>query len=80
MNAWQYCRGQELGRARWYQGIIAVSDCPEEVGGFRVVPGSHRFLEQWIQFRDAPTRGYSHRPKQNDPLCAEMQRIPLRRG
>lgn len=34
----------------YFQGIVAIDDCPVETGGLHVVPGFHTTIEQW---RDA---------------------------
>jgi len=63
LNPWQYVHELKRGHAPWYQGIIAVDDCPESVGGFCCVPGSTRFLERWTKFNVAPDKHLgSHRP------------------
>lgn len=38
---------------------MAILDSPEEVGGFRVVPGSHcHYFEQWADIHEMP-EGYN---------------------
>ena len=34
------------------QGILALSDCPESVGGFHAVPGFHHVLREWSLLRE----------------------------
>lgn len=34
---------------QYYQGVLAVEDCPIETGGFHIVPGFHSIIEQWTQ-------------------------------
>ncbi len=31
------------------QGLVALDDCPEEVGGFQTVPGSANYLPLWCK-------------------------------
>jgi hypothetical protein len=31
----------------YFQGIIALEDCPEEVGGFLCVPGFQNYCKEW---------------------------------
>lgn len=72
---------------RMYQGILAIDDCPEEVGGFCCVPGSARFLKQWCAAHAAPRpRRHdgrlpgNHYPDPESAIAKDMQRFPLRKG
>ena len=33
----------------YFQGIVGLSDCPEETGGFHVVPGFHHKVKKWTK-------------------------------
>lgn len=70
------------------QGIIALSDCPEQVGGFHCVPGFHHVIEEWaLQNVDIceqsnlsgdPTTVQI--PKDQISIHRSIQRIPIRKG
>jgi len=64
-----------------FQGLVAIADCPEEVGGFMAVPGSHIFMSTWITERPCPRMSRSSlRPPEDDPMQSYMQKVPLRKG
>eukprot|EP01139_Manchomonas_bermudensis_P009418 Amastigsp_a339197_494.p1 type:complete len:393 gc:universal Amastigsp_a339197_494:1286-108(-) len=63
-----------------FQGLVALVDCPVEVGTFVAVPGSHRFLPEWCSHRTPSTSTQSMRPKRDDIMCRYTQPIPLRAG
>jgi len=43
-NPWTLQKWMDKGDPELYQGLVALSDCPCEVGGFMAVPGSHIFF------------------------------------
>eukprot|EP01124_Arcella_intermedia_P032330 TRINITY_DN7517_c0_g1_i1.p1 TRINITY_DN7517_c0_g1~~TRINITY_DN7517_c0_g1_i1.p1 ORF type:complete len:397 (+),score=95.28 TRINITY_DN7517_c0_g1_i1:40-1230(+) len=64
-----------------FQGLVALVDCPEEVGGFLAVPGSHLYMYDWISERLAPNLAKtSIRPPPDDPMQRYAQKVPLRKG
>lgn len=69
------------GMPHLYQGIIALADCPEEVGGFMCVPGITAFLPQWVKER-APVhdKWLLVRVPDDDPMLGYVQKVPLRKG
>lgn len=86
MNPWAYIEEKSGKRQQRYQALIAVLDSPVEVGGFRAVPGSHRYyLEQWADSHEMPD-GYSMTSYQSvkisndDPAQSFSQKIPVRAG
>ena len=71
----------------YYQGIIALADCPEEVGGFHCVPGFHNFCEEWtkLNLEHCEDSHYSNDPTTvqiptDDELRKYLQKIPIRKG
>jgi len=64
-----------------YQGLVALSDCPEEVGGFRTVPCSTAYLPTWCEEHKAPfLKEHSIPVPPDDPMVPYFQKIPLRKG
>lgn len=71
----------------YFQGIVALEDCPEEVGGFHCVPGFHNFCEEWKKLNMErcliSANGYDPTTIQidkDDDVRAHIQRIPIRKG
>ena len=71
----------------YYQGIIALADCPEEVGGFHCVPGFHNFCEDWTRLNreQCEDSHYGRDPTtvqipEDDDVRRCVQRIPIRKG
>jgi ectoine hydroxylase-related dioxygenase (phytanoyl-CoA dioxygenase family) len=62
-NPWVYQAMVDRGLPRMYQGIIALDDCPEEVGGHVTIPGSAAYLPHWV-----PTTFRQRRPLLPPPL------------
>lgn len=59
-NPWLLVPAVKAGAPKVYQGILALDDCPEQVGGFLAVAGSARYTqEQWVyetkQYNDTDT-------------------------
>ena len=54
LNPWKYLLDKEKGEKDLYQGVVAISDCPEEVGGFCCAPSSHLLLPRllFLKFND----------------------------
>eukprot|EP01118_Nematostelium_gracile_P003863 TRINITY_DN1449_c0_g1_i1.p1 TRINITY_DN1449_c0_g1~~TRINITY_DN1449_c0_g1_i1.p1 ORF type:complete len:349 (-),score=86.91 TRINITY_DN1449_c0_g1_i1:43-1089(-) len=74
---------QELanGEHELYQGLVALDDCPEEVGGFQAVPRSRNYLPIWVSERKASTMKKVSLPvPTDDPMSNYFQRFPLRKG
>jgi len=64
-----------------YQGLVALVNCPEEVGGFACVPCSHIFLKKWTEERPCPRMDKaSMRIPADDPMQNYIQHVPLRKG
>jgi hypothetical protein len=64
-----------------YQSLVALDDCPEEVGGFYNTPGCTPFLKTWVSERRVPHRKWvSHRIPIDDPMVKYLQKVPLRKG
>jgi hypothetical protein len=92
VNPWVYCKQVKAGEWKMYQGLVALDDCPEEVGGFQVlfqltsthkktVPGSANFLPTWCSEHKAPSmRAHSEPVPLSDPMVKYFQRVPLRKG
>mmetsp|Transcript_30877 Transcript_30877/g.46881 ORF Transcript_30877/g.46881 Transcript_30877/m.46881 type:complete len:380 (-) Transcript_30877:103-1242(-) len=83
MNPWAYNKGQRHQR---YQALIAILDSPEQVGGFRAVPGSHQnYMEHWADGNEIPnnynmTSYRSVKIAVDDPAQQLSQRIPIQAG
>mmetsp|Transcript_12768 Transcript_12768/g.27555 ORF Transcript_12768/g.27555 Transcript_12768/m.27555 type:complete len:411 (-) Transcript_12768:172-1404(-) len=79
-------RGYERLRT---QGILALSDCGHQDGGFFCVPGSHKVVRSWAnvkseavsdaQVMSAESSMQIYLPK-DDPLRFHAQRAPIRAG
>ena len=64
-----------------YQSLVALEDCPEEVGGFYNTPGCIPFLKTWVSERRIPHRKWvSHRIPVDDPMVKYLQKVALRKG
>jgi len=80
-NPWVLHKWINNGDPEPFQGLVALVDCPEEVGGFMAVPGSHTFLTQWISERPCPRMSRaSLRLPPYDPMQNYKQKVPLRKG
>lgn len=71
------------------QGILALSDCGPQDGGFFCVPGSHSAMRGWAQrhgqaVRDSkvtsPESNLQLVLPQDDPLKENAQKAPIRKG
>mmetsp|Transcript_5667 Transcript_5667/g.6147 ORF Transcript_5667/g.6147 Transcript_5667/m.6147 type:complete len:368 (+) Transcript_5667:163-1266(+) len=82
LNPWKYYTETTTGgHMEQYQAIIAIADCPEEVGGHLTVPGSTRFLRQWCAENRKPhNKTILIRVPDGDKMLEYTQRIPLRAG
>jgi len=78
---------KEFGHMR-VQGLVTLTDCPEERGGFHCVPGFHgeRFFEWGNKNRDGygedesiKTRNFVEVPD-NDPMREQVVKVPMRCG
>lgn len=86
MNPWAYVGEKEGEKYQRYQGLVAILDSPKEVGGFRAVPGSHRYyLEKWAKAHEMP-KDYnmssyrSVKISADDPMQHLSQKIPIKAG
>lgn len=80
-NPWLLEKWSKNGDYDLYQGFIALVDCPEEVGGFIGVPGSHKFLSTWVSERETPTESdKSVRLPPNDPMQNYKQKVTMKKG
>ena len=86
MNPWLYVEEKKGTRQQRYQALVAILDSPEEVGGFRCVPGSHLwYLEQWANAHTMPNdysiSSYrSVKISEDDPAQLLYQKIPVKAG
>jgi ectoine hydroxylase-related dioxygenase (phytanoyl-CoA dioxygenase family) len=71
------------------QGILALSDCASEDGGFFCVPGSHKVVRSWAAANTknvadnlvvSPESGMQLYLPKEDPLRLHAQRAPIRAG
>jgi len=69
-----------------YQGMVALDNCPEEVGGFCCVPACTPNMNEWVTDH-IPPKGWSRKvplkqfhPTASEPILSRMQRLPLRKG
>lgn len=86
MNPWAYIGEKENERYQRYQALVAIMDSPEEVGGFRAVPGSHHlYLENWAKTNEMPedynmTSYRSIKISDDDPAQHLSQNVPIKAG
>eukprot|EP01116_Phalansterium_solitarium_P002614 TRINITY_DN12745_c0_g1_i1.p1 TRINITY_DN12745_c0_g1~~TRINITY_DN12745_c0_g1_i1.p1 ORF type:complete len:338 (-),score=52.75 TRINITY_DN12745_c0_g1_i1:173-1186(-) len=82
VNPWRHCRELDQGQPPMCQGVLAIVDCPEEVGGFLTVPGSPAYTRSaWVN-KQPPLhdRDCLVRVPEHDPMQQHVQRVPLRKG
>lgn len=80
-NPWILRKWEEDGEPPLFQGVLALADCPEEVGGFSCVPCSAEFLTTWTSERPCPRMDKaSMRVPEKDPMQNYIQHVPLRKG
>uniref|UniRef100_A0A7S3ZEG5 Phytanoyl-CoA dioxygenase n=1 Tax=Lotharella globosa TaxID=91324 RepID=A0A7S3ZEG5_9EUKA len=77
-DLFQYFKDLDEGKKRRYQGILAIDNCPESVGGFCAVPGSHQAVREWLQRGNKPYR--NKLVPEGDIMHNHVQRFPLRKG
>ena len=83
---WAYITEDKEHRQQRYQALVSILDSPEEVGGFRAVPGSHRwYLEQWADQHAMPhdynmTSYRSVKIAPDDPAQSLSQKLPVKAG
>jgi len=80
LNPWIHCRDLERGDWPLYQALVALVDCPEEVGGFQTVPGSAKYLPTWCAEHKPLWKNRSMQIPEDDPIRKYFQHIPLRKG
>jgi ectoine hydroxylase-related dioxygenase (phytanoyl-CoA dioxygenase family) len=85
INPYRHDAELNMGECGRFQGLLAVVDCPVEVGGFCCVPGSHKFMTTWSKENRCPedydinsNAGFKLLP--NDPMQEFNQRFPIRKG
>jgi len=80
-NPWVLCKWKEQNDPLMFQALVALVDCPEEVGGFSCVPCSTAFLKTWTIERPCPRMDRaSMRVPDKDPMQNYIQHVPLRKG
>jgi len=81
LNPWCHVRNLARGEPEMYQGLVALVDCPEEVGSFCTVPGSAKFLPTYIKEHKPPhNRMATIRVPEDDIILKYQQHVPLRKG
>jgi len=86
INPWVYSKDLIKNEPHMYQGLVALDDCPIEVGGFCVVPGSVDFIHNWCKENPQPELSYrgsipgSHKLAADDIQIPYLQNVPLRKG
>lgn len=71
------------GYVRSMMGVVALVDCPREVGGHITVPGGARYLDTWAANHKGTKRRVSnYYPKGNNLTLLEQHKqcIPLQKG
>ena len=80
------------GKYAIFQSLVALVDCPEEVGGFCCVPGSANELSKWVLDSRAIAQARHTKPWKysdgfwgkvvpaQDEMQKRIQRVPLRQG
>jgi len=81
LNPWLYVEEMKEHQHPMYQGLIALVDCPIEVGGFLCVPGSSKFLPEYTKERKPiHLNPLSIRVPSDDIMLDYKQKVPLRKG
>jgi ectoine hydroxylase-related dioxygenase (phytanoyl-CoA dioxygenase family) len=62
-NPWIQTAAEAAGAPEVYQGLIALVDCPEEVGGFLAVAGSTNYTRDWVK---------DHKPYSNENIIVRQ--------
>lgn len=77
INPWVYLNSiHKLEEHRQYQALVALVDCPEEVGCLCTVPGSTVFLQTWTKEHLPPfMKRHSVRIDEADPMAKYMQNV-----
>jgi hypothetical protein len=63
------------GDSEWFQGIVALTDCPPASGGFRCAPNVMHNRDRWPKSWTAGPHGVEFRPERVDE--AEIIEVPL---
>jgi hypothetical protein len=63
---WDLDTSKPLPTARFVQGVVALEDTTEEMGGFCCIPGFHRGLADWI----------AEQPADCNPHFPDLDRLP----
>ena len=87
-NPWIYTKEviQEKKFSPFYQGVLALVDCDDTVGGFSIAPCSARHLPSWITTVPKPAAGSQNSTRNhydfppNDPWYKTVQHVPIRKG
>jgi len=83
VNPWTYYPELEEGKAKMYQGVLALVDCDLKQGSFLAVPGSHKYMKVFSDKVTPPKDwrpGTSLRIPKHDITHKFPQKIPLRAG
>lgn len=56
------------------QGLITLTDARVEDGGFHCIPGGHKYAHEWSKDKQ------SMQVEVDDPIRADVKRIPVRKG
>jgi hypothetical protein len=63
---WDMDTSKPWGDQLFVQGVLALTDTTEEMGGFCCVPGFHKNLRQWID----------EQPEERNPRAPDLSRLP----
>jgi hypothetical protein len=63
---WDLDTSEPLPERLGVQGVLALSDTTEEMGGFCCIPGFHRILAEWI----------AEQPADRNPHAPDLPRLP----
>ena len=82
VHPWWYVKERAAGRPPMFQGVLALVDCPDDVGGFCVAAGSSALLPEWctkVPEQKAARAKHFDLPS-NDDWYDSLQHVPLRAG
>jgi hypothetical protein len=63
---WDLDTSKPLPDTLGVQGVLALTDTTEEMGGFHCIPGFHRILAEWI----------AEQPEDRNPRSPDLSRLP----
>lgn len=64
----------DFDRTLIVQGLLTLTDAREQDGGFHCIPAAHIFSHKWAEGKS------SMQVDPNDPISADVVKIPLRKG